>query len=307
MNSALETVSVIGAGAMGAVYASKFYDMDKACVSLVAEGRRYERLKEKGLIVNNVHYLIPVVRPDDEVPASDLIIVALKHHHLVQGIHDIRKRVGAKSLILSVMNGIDSEEQIGAVYGMDKVLYTVAVGIDAMRQENNVTFTTQGKLLFGEAKNVTLSDHVRQVQSFLGRAGIAHETPEDMIRALWWKYMVNVGVNQASAVLGASYSLFQSSQDARGLMESAMREVIALAKAAGVHLSEQDLEEWYSILFGLGPEGKTSMLQDIEARRKTEVEMFAGKVVELGHKYGIPTPVNETLLRIIKVKEQYRE
>jgi 2-dehydropantoate 2-reductase len=307
MKSALETVSVLGAGAMGAVYASKFYDMDKNCVSLVAEGQRYERLKENGLIVNNVHYSIPVVRPEDEAPPSDLIIVALKHHHLPQGIHDIRKRVGANSLMLSVMNGIDSEEQIGTVYGMDKVLYTVAVGIDAMRQENIVTYTTQGRLLFGEAKNSTLSKRVRQVQSFLDRAGIAHETPEDMIRMLWWKYMVNVGVNQASAVLRAPYSVFQRSQEARGLMESAMREVISLAKAAGVHLSEEDLEEWYSVLSGLGPEGKTSMLQDIEARRKTEVEMFAGRVVELGHIYGIPTPVNETLLSIIKVTEQYRE
>lgn len=64
-----------------------------------------------------------------------------------------------------------------------------------------------------------------------------------------------------------------------------------------------DMDNWYSILSGLSPHGKTSMLQNIEARRKTEVEPFAGKVIELGMKYGISTPVNLTIYRSIKVIE----
>ena len=115
--------------------------------------------------------------------------------------------------------------------------------------------------------------------------------------------MINAGINQASAVLGAPYSVFQRSGDARELMESAMREVMAIAQAAGVHLSEADITNWNLFLSSLSPDGKTSMLQDIEARRKTEVEMFAGKVIELGKEYGIPTPVNQTLYRVIKVIE----
>jgi 2-dehydropantoate 2-reductase len=124
-----------------------------------------------------------------------------------------------------------------------------------------------------------------------------------MIRTLWWKFMINVGLNQASAVLHAPYSVFQRSQEARELMESAMREVMTIAKAAKIHLSEQDIEDWYSFMSGLSPQGKTSMVQDIEAGRKTEAGMFAGKVIELGKTYGIPTPVNQTLFRIIKVME----
>jgi 2-dehydropantoate 2-reductase len=305
--SSIETVSVVGAGAMGAVYASLFFEMDRKCISLVAKGKRYERLKKTGLIVNNVHYSVPLRNPDDKGSPSDLIIVAVKHHHLPQAIHDIRGIVGANSIILSVMNGIDSEEQIGAVYGMDRVLYTVAIGIDAVREENRITYTTKGRLLVGEARNPVITGRVKRVQSLLDRAGIVWETPKDMIRTLWWKFMINVGINQASAVLRAPYSVFQTSQEARGLMESAMREVMILAKVAGVHLAEGDLEDWYSVLYGLGPEGKTSMLQDMEAGRKTEVEMFAGRVTDLGKRYGIPTPVNETLFRIIKVMEQYRE
>ena len=112
--------------------------------------------------------------------------------------------------------------------------------------------------------------------------------------------MINVGINQASAVLRAPYAAFQTSQEARDLMESAMREVMAIAKEAAVDLSEKDIEDWYSVLSGLSPEGKTSMLQDVEAKRKTEVDMLAGRVIELGKRYQIPTPVNEKILRSIK-------
>ena len=303
--SSIERVSVIGAGAMGAFYASKFFDMDRSCISLIARGERADRLMEKGLIVNNTHYSVPVVRPEDKAPPSDLIIVAVKHHHLPEAIQDMKTRIGERSLILSVMNGIESEEQIGAVYGMDKVLYAVAVGIDAVRQGNSITYTKEGKLFFGEAKNLVLSERVKRVKSLFDRAGIVHEIPDDMIRILWWKFMINVGMNQVSAVLCAPYSVFQASQEARELMESAMREVITIAKVAKVYLSEEDIENWYSFLSGLSPQGKTSTVQDVEAKRKTEVEMFAGKVIELGKTYGIPTPVNQTLFRLIKILEQY--
>jgi 2-dehydropantoate 2-reductase len=299
----ITSISVIGAGAMGAFYASRFYDMDPGSICLVAGGDRYRRLKEDGLAVNGKPYPIRVIRPEEKGPPSELVMVAVKHHHLDKAIRDIRNRVGEDTVILSVMNGIESEKRISAVYGAGKVLYAVAVGIDAVRADHQVTYSQPGKLFFGEARNPGINARVRRLQDLFDRAGIVYETPEDMIRALWWKYMVNVGVNQVSAVARAPYGLFQRSKAARELMESAMREVIAIAKAAGVDLSEDDIQNWFSVLQSLSPDGKTSMLQDVEAGRKTEVEMFAGEVNRLGESYGIPTPVNQTLYRFIKVIE----
>jgi 2-dehydropantoate 2-reductase len=134
----------------------------------------------------------------------------------------------------------------------------------------------------------------------LGKAGIVYETPLDMMRILWWKFMINVGINQASAVLRSPYAVFQTSKEARGLMESAMREVIMLAQKAGVHLSEDDIRGFEPILARLNPQGKTSMLQDVEAGRKTEVEMFAGRVIALGRHYNVPVPVNQLLFDQIR-------
>ena len=109
--------------------------------------------------------------------------------------------------------------------------------------------------------------------------------------------MINVGINQVSAALRAPYKLFQDPGEARSLMDSAMREVMLLAQAQGINLIEGDIESWHDVLSNLSPDGKTSMLQDVEAGRKTEVEMFSGKVIELGKRLDIATPVNEELFR----------
>jgi 2-dehydropantoate 2-reductase len=301
----IERIAVVGAGAMGSVYAAKFFDMDKDCIALVAKGERYARLKAQGLIVNDTHYTLPVLEVEEKTPPSDLIIVAVKHHHLPGAIQDMKNRIGDHTVILSVMNGIESEEQMGAVYGMERVLYAVSVGIDALRRENRTSYSTQGKLYFGEAENHDLSERVTQIQSLFDRAGLVYETPEDMIRMLWWKFMINVGTNQTAAVLRAPFAVLQTSQEARELMESAMREVMAVAESKNVHLSQADLDNWFSVLSGLSPEGRPSMLQDVEAKRKTEVEMFAGKMIQLGKALDIRVPVNEAFFRIIKVIEEH--
>ncbi len=303
MVQTIQRITIVGAGAMGAAYASLFYEMDPGCIFLLAGGERYTNLKREGLIVNGKRYSLSVVKPEEHHPPSDFIMVAVKDHHLKAAIRDMEHLVGDHTMILSVMNGIDSEEQIGAVYGMDKLLYAVVVGIDAVRHGNAVTFSKQGKLLFGEASNPILTDRVKILRSLFQKAGIVCDTPEDMIRTLWWKFMINVGMNQVSAVLRAPYRIFHHSGDARDLMEEAMREVIALANAQHIPLQEEDIQSFYPYLRAMSPEGKTSMVQDVEARRKTEVEMFAGKVIALGERYNIPTPVNKTLFKLIKAIE----
>jgi 2-dehydropantoate 2-reductase len=299
MKPSIEKVAIIGAGALGAAYGSILYEMDPKCVCFIASGARYEKLKRDGVVVNGKRYAINVVRPEEAAPA-DLLIVAVKHHHLDQAIGEMKKAVGTATTILSVMNGIDSEERIGAVYGMDKVVYGLTLGIDAVREGNSVNYKNQGRILFGEEKNTELTDRVRRIKELFDKAGIAYVIPPDMIRSLWFKYMINVGANQTSAVLRANYGTLRSSSEARELMDSAMREVITIARAMKVELSEKDIGEWYKVLDPLNPEGKTSMFQDVEAGRKTEVEMLAGTVIDLGKRYGVPTPVNRRLFDELK-------
>lgn len=300
MKASIETIAIIGAGALGAVYGSLFQDMQPGCVAFLAGGERMLRLRREGVVVNGKTYRIPVLGPEDDSPPVDLIVFAVKNHHLDEAIGDVKNRVGDRTDIISVMNGIDSEDRIGNAYGMEKVLYCVSVGIDALRKGNRVTYTTQGRLFIGEAVNRAPTQRVRRIQAVFDRAGIFYETPPDMMRILWWKFMINVGINQASAVLGAPYAAFQTEGEARDLMGAAMREVVQVARKAGVNLSEGDIDGFDPFLSRLNPRGKTSMLQDVEDGRKTEVEMFAGRVIELGRHHGVPTPVNRRLFDQIR-------
>jgi 2-dehydropantoate 2-reductase len=234
-----------------------------------------------------------------------LIIVALKHHHLEGAVNGLNNLVDGNTTIISVMNGLDSERTIAAVYGQEAILFAISIGIDALRDRNNVRFSNPGKIIFGDAVNDKISRKVQRVQAAFDRAGIAHDTPTDMMRMMWWKFMINVGINQAAAVMRAPFGVFQASTDAQALMEALMREVIEVARASDINLSEQDIKEWYGFLNTLAAGGKPSMLQDIEAGRQTEVDIFAGKVVALGEAFGIPTPINQAVWHIIRVLEQH--
>jgi 2-dehydropantoate 2-reductase len=127
-----------------------------------------------------------------------------------------------------------------------------------------------------------------------------------MLHRQWGKFMLNVGVNQTIAVNRAQYGEVQKNGPARNMMIGAMREVITLSNKEGVSLTEADLDYWLNVLAKLSPTGKPSMAQDVEANRKTEVELFSGTVLKLGKKYGVSTPLNQELYdRIQEIEGQY--
>jgi 2-dehydropantoate 2-reductase len=183
------------------------------------------------------------------------------------------------------------------------VLLCIALAMDAVRDGNRVVFHQPGRLVFGEADNTEPTERVVRVQVALTRAGLEWATPMDMRHEMWWKFMVNVGINQASALTRGPYGLFQRSEDAVALMNALIAEVVAVARPEDVELTQDDLERWHRVLETMPPTGKTSMHQDVEAGRATEVDIFAGKVVELGLRHGIATPFNQAALWTIRALE----
>lgn len=299
----IQNIYIVGAGALGTAYASMFLDAEGFNVSFVAKGERLRRLNQNPMTVNGKSYSVPAIHPDQPVEPADLVLVALKHHHLKEALGDIAALAHEHSLILSVMNGLDSEELIGAICGTEKIVHAIAVAIDAVREGTRTTYSNPGKIVFGQVHGGAGGKRLEILEEALIRANIPYEISRDIIRSIWEKFMINVGLNQASAVLGAPYRVFQTNSDAKELTMMLMREVIALAQKEGIDLTENDLGYCDHVLKKLSPDGKTSMLQDIEAGRKTEVEMFAGKVVSLGIKYQVPTPINGAILRMINVLE----
>lgn len=218
-------------------------------------------------------------------------------------IQAVKNQVGEHTIILSALNGITSEAIIGEAYGMDKMVYCVAQGMDAVKEGNELTYHNMGMLCFGDREPGIMSQKVKMVSEFFRKIEIPYESVTDMYKRQWGKFMLNVGVNQTVAVYESNYGEMQIEGEARNTMISAMREVIALSEKVGISLTVTDLNYWLKVLSTLSPEGKPSMRQDMEARRYSEVELFAGEVLKLGKKYGISTPVNRKLYDRIKFIE----
>lgn len=302
--SQIQRVFLIGLGAVGGAYAGRIQEHCPGQLKVIVDSRRAKRYTESGITINGKLTSFDYVSPETIKEPADLIIIAVKQHHLEQAIRDIKGLVGLNTIILSLLNGISSEDRIGSVYGMDKMLHSFVVATDSVRTGTNIQYSNIGKIVFGDRDDPAGSSKVQAVRAFFDKAHIPYTIPDDIIREQWWKFMMNVGINQVSAVLRAPYGAFAKPGAARELMFAASREVIAIAEMAGVKLSENDLAQYAAVIESISPLGKTSMLQDVEAGRKTEVEIFAGTVIKLGQQYGVATPVNQLLYQLITAIEE---
>jgi 2-dehydropantoate 2-reductase len=303
----IKKVSIIGLGALGILFGHQLSKkMPQADLRIIADQERINRYKNEGVYCNgercNFHYMTP----NEICQPADLLIFAVKNDGLHNAISAVKNHVGENTIILSALNGITSEAIIGETYGVDKILYCVAQGMDAVKVGNQLTYDHMGMLCFGDRKPGIISEKANRVAAFFEKTDVPYEVDANMVKRLWGKFMLNVGVNQTVAVFQSNYGEIQREGKARDMMIAAMREVIAISEKEGIYLTEADLDYWLSVLATLSPDGKPSMAQDVEAKRPTEVDLFAGTVLTLAEKHGVSTPVNKELYdRIQFLESQY--
>ncbi|HVJ50415.1 2-dehydropantoate 2-reductase [Desulfitobacterium sp.] len=300
----IKTVSIVGLGALGTMYAKHFSDrLSKNDVRVIANQNRIRKYEKSGIYCNGRFCDFNYVLPENEQKPADLLIFCVKFNQLQQAIVDTKHLVGEHTIILSALNGISSEEIIGKKFGMERMLYCVAQGMDAVKNENKVDYKNMGMLCFGEKDNTVWSDKVTAVADFFDSINFPYEVPKDMDHRMWGKFMLNTGVNQTVAVFSMNYGGIQADGEPRNVMIAAMREVIALSQKVGISLGESDLEYWLDVLAQLNPLGMPSMRQDMAANRKTEVGLFSGTAIALGKQYQVPTPINEWLYQKVQEME----
>lgn len=298
----INNVMLVGLGAIGCVYAKLIMENGNCNFYVPAKGEREEKIR-KGFFVNGKKY-IPGIADEQNTPKADLLIFAVKNYQLEQAIEDVCRFVDKRTILIPFLNGITARDEIKNAFPSNTVLYGVALEIDALREGMNVVNSNDGIIEFGEAKNELLTDEVKEVKGFFDKCGIANNVAADMKRSIWRKWMINVAANQLSAVTGATDPQFMRIHELNNALHNVMREVINVAKKYGVDLSEKDIADYDEVLRNTKMESKTSMLQDIEAKRKTEVDYFAGTVMEYGKRVNVPTPYNELLYMLIKTLEK---
>ncbi|MDR2517268.1 MAG: ketopantoate reductase family protein [Spirochaetaceae bacterium] len=310
----IPSVLVAGAGAVGLTVAGQFFDYDRNSVAILASGGRLARYREKGLFVNGRRR--DFILADGAFPGEkrfDMIVFAVKFHQLDEAICDAAPFVSEHTVVVSLLNGISSEEIIAARLGRekmrDRIPLAMILGVDAQCAEGRARYTVPGVIHFGDAEG-RLLERDELIAGIFTRAHIPFMRHEkDMKRALWYKFMFNAGINQVSALLRLPYGALKkdapgTAAEARDLMYDAMDEVIAAANAEGIDLNGADRDAAGTGFAHLDDAGYTSMCQDVLAKRKTEVEMFSRVIMDLGKKHGIPVPVNTTLYRAIRTVEQ---
>lgn len=283
----IENVLICGLGAIGSIYA----DTIKGAKILV-DSDRLERYKKNPTIFNGKVMELDYILPSCTDFKADLIIIATKYDGLADAVGNIQNFVGEDTLILSLLNGVTSEKIIAERYGAEKVVYSYFIGHSAVREGRNITQDGVNTIVMGKNS---------RIQKYFDKVGINYEIPDDIIRSMWLKFMLNVSSNQTTALMRLTFGEMLNNKKCMEFVVNVMKEVQTIAKAEGVQNTETMIDDALEALKMMCPEGKTSMLQDVEAGRKTEVDMFAGVMIELGKKHNIPTPYNKVLKELIEI------
>lgn len=298
-------LAMIGMGAVGSVFGMDLYNAYPEEFFAIASGGRFERLSAEGLMVNGETYPVKVEQPQPDTVPADIIFVVVKNYGLESAIEDMRAFVGEQTIIVPLLNGISATPTLRAAFPQARVLFGIAMGIDARRTGNAIDFTTRGVLQFGwEQNRQPYAPEVEQVRRVLAVTPIPLEIPEEMEHAVWKKFMLNVGYNQVTAAVDCFIYECTEVENYFRLASAAMQEVVDIARASGVGLTEEDREATERFMAAFPRTAQTSMHQDIKAGRITEVDYFGGTVEEYGRRLGIATPINSVLREIIRGKEE---
>lgn len=294
----IKNVLICGLGAIGSIYADKIQAFEPDSLRVLVDEERLKRYSQSPVLFNGKELNLNYVLPKDNNFKADLVIIATKYDGLSEVIKNMENFVGEDTVILALLNGVTSEKIIAEKYGRDKLLYSYFIGHSAVRTGRSVTHDGVNTVVYG-SENSADYENVQRVKKYFERVGINYKIPEDIIHSLWLKYMLNVSANQTTAILGLTFGEMLANSKCMDLAENIMKEVQAIAKAEGVKNTDVMIEETIEHLNTMIPEGKTSMLQDVEAGRKTEVDMFAGTVIRLGQKHGMQTPYNQIIKEIL--------
>lgn len=298
----IKKVSIIGLGALGILFGHPIAQKIGSDFSVIADQKRIAKYRAQGIFFNGEACEFQYQTPADH-DRADLIIFAVKNNGLEAAIESVRNHVGPNTVMMSLLNGITSETIIGEAFGEEKLVWSVAQGMDTVKEGNQLFYTNPGIICFGNRNGGEPSEKINRVSEFFDQIGIAYQIDNQMDQKIWAKFMLNVGVNQVVSVFGENFGSVQKPGKPRELMIAAMAEVIPVARKEGVVLTRDDITYWLEVVDALSSHGKPSMRQDVEARRLSEVELFAGTVNQLGAKHGIDTPVNGYLYEAIKMME----
>lgn len=296
-------VSLIGAGCVGSVIAQRILKEGfKDSFRIIANDSFADRLISEGIQVNGEALDFLIQKESD--PKPDLVFVCVKNYDLEKACEDIAPYISQETAILPLLNSISPTPFIKSRFPQNTVLYGYITRIDAYKSETGFHYNIPGDIHFGEATNICISPLSQRIKEFIDLIGFRAVIDEDMVRGIWKKWMLNVGANQVSALTGANYLQFAQIPEIEQILRLSMQELLTIACYEGVDLGTKDIAEIITYLMTYPYPKKTSMLQDVELKRRTEIDYISGDILKLSQKWSCPCPVNLAMYYLIKSKEK---
>lgn len=303
----LNKVAIMGAGAVGSYLiwglSKKTGQSEGIDLCVVASGDRRKRFERDGFVINGAVFH-PAVRTPEDARGADLLIVALKYNSLLSSLEDIKAVVDDHTIILCLMNGVDSEEIIGnAIGGTENIVYSL-IKIASERTGNSIRFdadTTVG-MIYGEADLSRGTERIDALNELFSDTGLHYRSSDIIIPEIWSKFRLNIQNNQPQAIIGCGVGAYRDSEHVAFIKQKLREEVSAVAAARGIDIDCVPVTS--DTGSPVADRARFSTLQDLDAHRHTEVDMFAGTVIRLGRELGVPTPYNEFAFHAIKALEE---
>lgn len=236
-----------------------------------------------------------------EVGVVDLVIVLVKSFHTRDAIAGAAPLIGARTVVLSLQNGLGHEDVLAEFVGRERVLAGKTYVGGVLLAPGRIIAGTAGKqTIIGELDGAK-SERVLAIAAEFNRAGLATTVSDNIVGTMWDKLLVNVATGALSAITRLPYGALYAVPEVKATAITAVAEAMAVAQAAGVKLSFTHSEQpWIRAAEGLPPEFKASMLQSLEKGSITEIDFVNGAVVRWGERHHIPTPVNAALVACVK-------
>ena len=298
----IKKVAVLGAGAVGSYVIWGLSARRDIELGVVADGPRGERLKKDGCAINGKIYR-PAVWTPQEAHDADLLIVCLKYGALPGALDSIKAVTGPHTTIMSLMNGVDSEEIIAEKAGAEHLLHAV-IKVASHKENDGYVFNPEATLgiIFGEVSAPYDSERVQAVLDLFSGTGLHYRATDCILEEIWSKFRLNVCNNLPQAILGAGVGCYRDSVHMKAISDGLRAELMAIAEAKGIDINKADVSSGRGS--AVPPTARYSTLQDLDAGRHTEIDMFSGALIRMGKELGIPTPYNEFTYHMIKALEE---
>ena len=238
----------------------------------------------------------------------DLVIVLVKSFATKEAVSQLKETnvIGENTLVMSLQNGLGNEETIAEVVGEANVISGKTYVGGRLLSPGYVSAGVKGKYTYIGELTGEITDRIQAVCDEFNKAGLLCEVSDNIKGLIWDKLLINVAAGALCGITRLPYGPLYEEEYIKETAVAAIQEGIDVAKAAGVKLKSEDPEyPWYAASEGLPETFKTSILQSLELKRPTEIDFINGSVVEWGKKFGIPTPVNRTLVTCVKGIEKF--